>query len=79
MQASEMADSNSWFMPYIDVKSVNGPETGETKIVTPVEKYHSRVRDVRYLADCTRPNLGLIVGKMSEENHAPTKRHWEMF
>lgn len=43
-----------------------------------IETYQRLEGNLRYLADCTRPDLTFTVGMLGAGNHAPTVRHWNM-
>ena len=40
------------------------------------EVYRKAVGELRYLADCTRPDLAFIASKLASTIARPTKRHW---
>ena len=42
------------------------------------EKYRKAVGELRWLADCTRPDIAFIVGKLAAAIATPTQRHWSI-
>lgn len=43
-----------------------------------IDLYRKLVRDVRYIADSTRPDLAFVVGRLLAASASPTERHWHI-
>lgn len=57
---------------------LHGPYSEENTQNIQVETYQCFVGDLSYLANCTRPDLTFIAGKLGAEKYAPSGRHWNM-
>lgn len=74
-----------------DMVQINGKRTlyskdekyhapSETEIMLPekASQYKTIIGDLRYLADCTRPDLTYVVGRLGAAMDKPTARHWKI-
>lgn len=71
-----MTRSNPRCTPYLDTIKIH--ELREEDLYHPetVQNYQIKVVDIRYLADCTRPDLTYISSGLVSALHFPTYRNW---
>lgn len=61
---------------YQDITILHAPREEDVNMPYTIEKYQVVVEDLRYLADCTRPDLNYVAGCLGTELKLPTYRHW---
>ena len=74
-----MQECNASPTPYISGLNMEPLQHNEHPLDT--NKYHlsSGVGALRYLADCTRPDLAFVVGNLARNLSKPSMRHWQAF
>lgn len=76
IENANMAAANGRCTPYGTTEELHPPVASDQKMPDTIDKYRQLVGDLRYLADCTRPDLTYITGKLGAAAHSPTHRHW---
>lgn len=75
LHVMRMADCNGRNTPHVDVSKYHGPEETDQLIPQHKTKYQEVLVELRYIADCTRPDITFYVNKLSCATQKPTERH----
>lgn len=73
-----MLRANGKHTPYPNNTSYHPPTPQDIELPERQENYMQLVGDLRYIADCTRPDLAYIFGLLGAALSRPTVRHWNM-
>ena len=71
-----LEDANGRDTPHVEGYHYHGPDTDDITILQQKAKYQETLGELRYIADCTRPDIKFYVNRLSCAAHKPTKRHW---
>ncbi|CDF32156.1 unnamed protein product [Chondrus crispus] len=71
-----MQDAAPHPTPYADGATVDPPRPAETPDNTISERYRKALGEIRYIADCTRPDISYATAALARATHCPTQRHW---
>lgn len=75
---AELARANGKLTPYADGVYLHGPNSGERFLPDLLGVYQTVFEYMRYISDCTRPDLAFIVIRLVAPTHALTKIHWAL-
>lgn len=73
-----MEQCNSKRTPYPDGIAYHQPSDEDTAQPRTKTKYKQLVVELRFLADCTRPDIAYVVGRLGTAAANPTNRHWSI-
>lgn len=73
---ARMKHCNGPLMPYNHMESLHPSEPNDTHCFDTIEHYPQLVGDLRYLADCQRPDLEYAKDKIGCATQSPTTRQW---
>ena len=71
-----MTTSNPRKTPYTGDQAWHGPNPDDKLIPNLTGHYQSIVGELRYVADCTRPDITFAVNRLAAAIHNLTRRHW---
>lgn len=73
-----MAGCNFKQTPYNEGMAYHAPAQEDEHKPETVTKFKKLIGELRYLADCTMPDLSFIVGRVGAAAANPPTRHWQM-
>ena len=73
-----MQDANGKPSPYPDSTALHAPTPSDQPYASQTKLFQQAVGYLRYIADCTRPDIHLVTNKLSCAMKTPTKRHWSI-
>ncbi|CDF40005.1 unnamed protein product [Chondrus crispus] len=72
-----MAEAAPQTTPYLDGASIDPPNPNEPQDHTITEPFRAALGEIRYNADCTRPDLAFATAALARATNKPTTHHWQ--
>lgn len=73
-----MTDCNGKSTSYAVGTHYHDPDDNDKRIPPRKANYQQVLGELRYLAECTRPDITFVVNRISCANHGPTMLHWHI-
>lgn len=76
LTSMRMLECNPRKTPYEHKAKLHAPTDADVQLQDIHEFYQKIIGDLRYITDCTRPDIAFAVNSLSAATHKPTTRHW---
>lgn len=73
-----METCNARRSPHVDGSQYHGHNDLDKRIPARKRKFQEELGELRYLADCTHPDIAFHVNRLSSAAQDPTQRHWNL-